>query len=397
MATREEQNHEDGSRELLMGQEGYYPNISEHLGVENAILPLFQKTHVKKLGEKERELLASNLDAKLFTAVMKQLLTDDDVVEVASQRGLLIKFKIKPFMSHSESAIVEVEAPEFASVKFLKRRFFKASLFRNTYLEMDQYSLYSEQNPRSGEIQSVELEDCEQNTFEKLLFNIGFRAGNTYLIKVKLQPSSNDKEQQNTMLRESAAQGRSIFSQYGFSDDPEIKKRQELLQGKAREEADKIFEIVGGEEQPSQRTSPAKKAKPSPAKPALEPLNLIEYDSTPGKRKTRAATQEEKKENEQTEQGTTGRRNLGKWQIEETRCLIRGCEEFNFSWREIQSKYSGNGIHPERTQVDYKDKWRNIKRCINLKTEPRGFKMDDYDKEQIRALMKEEKNKEAKK
>jgi hypothetical protein len=32
-----------------------------------------------------------------------------------------------------------------------------------------------------------------------------------------------------------------------------------------------------------------------------------------------------------------------------------------------------------------------------LKTEPRGFKMDDYDKEQIRALMKEEKNKEAKK
>jgi hypothetical protein len=73
----------------------------------------------------------------------------------------------------------------------------------------------------------------------------------------------------------------------------------------------------------------------------------------------------------------------GRWTAAEVDFLIRGFKECMKDgssrniWTAIHEKYSAKGISECRTTVDYKDKWRNLRRTALKNASPRYVKLTE--------------------
>ena len=325
------------------------------------VLRPVEKKHFSAL----QELSPAELDG-----LIQQVRTDDELVNYASAKGLLMTFRIST-MAMELPVIVHV--PEFATVKFLKRRIFREKLVDGDLIWIDKFQLryLSHENDTT-----TILQEKGPQTLEKLLIDYGFCRGGDYELRLKSQYSNNDEEQQQRMLEESVnARSTLAFCNVPLSDNPKIRERQEkLMQGAASVPPTSPLRAV---QSPSSRhtsvhNSPTQYGRVPSQLPILS-MDMVDNLDDPAPLMEITESQEKKKG--------------GSWNVKEVAYLIRGIKKHGTaSWSKIAGEYSGKGIDPRRTTVDYKDKWRNIVRAVNKECPARQFHLSEDVIQWIRSL-----------
>lgn len=94
------------------------------------VVPLLPPVRPDPLNAAAIQALNSHLNAAEQNQHLQSIRLDDAVMEVASRRGLLARFTVHALSFSSGVPDLVVEAPEFATVEFLKRRIFRAKLQR---------------------------------------------------------------------------------------------------------------------------------------------------------------------------------------------------------------------------------------------------------------------------
>lgn len=314
-------------------------------------------------------------DAQSHDHTLRLLAFDDRLAELASQRGLLVKFVVKRVGTNAAIPIAVVDAPEFMTVEYLKRRIMKARLINEgRYLNPGMFMLRATQiDPATNTSRLVELTSRGPGGEEVFLSDLGFEAPGSYEVLIASAPVANDREQQNRML--AAAGGSNLMSAGPVSPDRQAYRS--LLTAAA-----------GGD-------GGANGTVPRPAAPRI-PTKKIH----PEQARRQSDAQFISPARQQAGVGTGGgvppsgdkvRRPKCPWQPDEVESLIEGIQAFGTSWAEIHGKYTRGDpprIDPRRTQVDLKDKWRNL---VKLVTEPglkpRGMDITDDLKTTILRLM----------
>lgn len=318
------------------------------------VAPLLKSPRPRQDGDTLSKLSAiasKYFDPQAQDQFFNEVQGDDELAEVAYRRGLLATFIITPPSTASGSSpSFEVEAPEFASVEYLKRRITKKRLLLSKELyKYDCFILRQAPSREStGELKILD-EKMPSTNIPMLLFNLGYRGGETYHISMLSRAKSSDQAQQQSMLQAAATAGAQKVMPLA---DPVLREYQELLYGKSlepapvaraataiRQVANSIIpppvDVAGtAPNRPLGRTGPA--PLPSPEVMASRANgNFVQVARSP--RQARA----------------------GRWSSKEIEALVGGVQTFDYSWAEIKRGFPDE-IDQRRSAVDLKDKWRNL-------------------------------------
>jgi hypothetical protein len=350
------------------------------------------------------EALMATQDAQAYNEHLRTIRMDDALAEVASRRGLLARFVLRTAHADPSRPQLAVEAPEFATVEYLKRRIMKAKLMRKEVragreacgarrsaarvrgalvgrprrrpawsqtldpacawltLSLPPFlaPLAPTPTPRlnpqlllpqkfvlkrlAGQVLQ-ELPSLSPARDEVLLFNAGFRAGATYELFLSSARATTDAEQQRALVGGAGRRGAGA-GPAGGPLDPLRAQHLALLQGPGPG--------------PAPRSAPraAATAAAEPAAAGLYGAARVGSVADEGGGGGAAALQE-------CGQSPGGRLQprRQRWQPEEVEALVGGVQALGASWALIKQRCSGPGrIQERRTQVDLKDKWRNLVR-----------------------------------
>ncbi|KAG7666963.1 hypothetical protein Ndes2437A_g08655 [Nannochloris sp. 'desiccata'] len=298
---------------------------------------------------------SKHLDPQAQARFFNEIQVDDELAEVAYQRSLLATFIITPpSMASGPSPPFQVEAPEFASVEYLKRRITKAKLLISEELYVyDRFALRQANFPgreSTGELKVLD-EKMPSTNIPMLLFNLGYRGGETYHISMISRARSTDQAQQQNMLQAAATAGAQKVMPLA---DPAARAYQELLYGVPLERAPVVRAIpaapvrqVASEVIPAPvggaGTTPNKSLGLTGPAPLPSPevmtgranVNHVQVARSP--RQPRA----------------------GRWSADEIEALVGGVIEYKCNWAEIK-RVCPDTIDQRRSAVDLKDKWRNL-------------------------------------
>ena len=142
-------------------------------------LPLRPMQKEAKLSEHAVAVCVNRMDCQEHSLLMQQIEKDDELSEIASCRGLLVKFVVRAlsFSGNEENASIEVQSPEFADVGFLHRRIMKEKLQKDlVLLEPNKFRLRLLHSDRR-----IESETLNKHEY---LFSLGFRAGGKYELEM---------------------------------------------------------------------------------------------------------------------------------------------------------------------------------------------------------------------
>ena len=291
-----------------------------------------------------------HLDAQFLDRFIKEVQADDHLADVAYRRGLLVNFVIYTLPGNQRP--LQIEAPEFASVAYLKRCIFKYKLLNNGFCPLERFDLRKRNNADVAGTSNDQIPLHEDTLgIPTLLVDLGFFAGNTYELSIISHPQPAIEEPEERLK----LQGVAYYSPTKVipSENPNVRKYQELLQGTqlAGNFAPPLIEGASpGAGIPIPRGAPntAGVAGASPRPGALQsPATAGEGSDAPGRspRQLRA----------------------GRWSAEEVEALVWGVQAFGPIWSTIWHNLGGRGIDSRRTPVDLKDKWRNL---VKLSSDP---------------------------
>jgi len=299
-------------------------------------LPLLGAISVAPLTQEAAQTAVKHLDAQSHAMYMHDIMADDQLIEMGSQRGLLVRFTVRMSVSTSRPEMIVV-APEFCGVDFVKRRIFREKLLLGEFLPPHRFALKGPAHaPTDLNAAGSSMEKLPEETdkgIPSLLFNLGFRAGGDYEVEITSVPVSTDKDQQETMLRGITQGG--TGAAMPLSSDPDARRYQVLLETKA------------------QNIKP-----PSPLPPPVATAPE-ENDLGPGGSVGAANGVVAAAPPRTAAPIGSPRQRAGRWLPGEVDALIRGVQAYGYLWRKILDEYSGV-FHPNRTSVDLKDKWRNL-------------------------------------
>ena len=390
---------------------------------------------MKKLADAAAKYLNAE-DHSIFIAEMQ---ADDNLIEVAYQRGLLVHFIVRG-MSPSQSPL-GVDVPEFATVSFLKRQIVKVRLLSsNEYCPVERFSLRRPvSHGMTTENADTELPLISSLRLPILLFDLKFFGGKTYPINmISKRVEEGDTLQQQAMLQR-ASTGAMAVTHMATSTNPEAMRYQELLHAAdfpvksprqrvniavpppgvrppvaaAALASAAVVVAAAGNSRPVSPAGAAAAAACTDARVASTPQRQrpsIDVASTPlvlpnlspphprppssavtmtvagagagagaGARRGRA--------------GAAGSSKARKWTVSEIEALVGGVQAYGYMWKEILENYGGHYINPCRTTVDLKDKWRNLgKIAKNPEKQTRSIDISDEVKVTILRLVQEHEN-----
>lgn len=237
---------------------------------------------IKPMTQKERETLSKRLDPIEMEVLMKQFNTDDEIVRIAHKDNKLIKCSV-----HISTAMASVmfQVPEYESVKFMKRRLVKYGLGTGVFLSsIDRIYLEVQSDDNTG-IETMILPETDVDMLECFLYNLGFRSGNEYKIRMAFKSNQGDQVAEQTLIEE--AKSRDLphaITNLPLNDDPQIKAYQQTLQNSLHDNVE--YQVLSSMKskvnaKPSKATERSRKPKLSARKWTQERLNtFIEYVTT---------------------------------------------------------------------------------------------------------------------
>jgi hypothetical protein len=290
-------------------------------------------------------IASKHLDAQAQARFFHEVQMDDELAEVAYQRGLLVNFVITPPSTASGSSPpFQVEAPEFATVEYLKRRITKAKLLLSEELFVyDRFALRQAHFPgreSTGELKILD-EKMPSTNIPMLLFNLGYRGGETHNVTMISRSGTNDKAQQDNMIREAVTANAQRLVPLA---DPAARAYQALLAGVPVDLPPVITSVPEARHGANGAIAAAPAVYQAPA--PLPPPEALAMN------------------NNALQLRSPGNQRIGRWSATEIEALVGGVEA-KMSWGEIRRAFP-NEIDPRRTPVDLKDKWRNlVKVCLD--------------------------------
>ncbi|KAL4450212.1 hypothetical protein ABPG77_010881 [Micractinium sp. CCAP 211/92] len=348
------------------------------------------------------------LDPASHDLHMRLLRFDDQLAELASRRGLLVRFVVQHSARSGGGARQEpllVEAPEFMTVEYLKRRVARAKLQLGEVLPTARFVLRSH-GPGSGggpadsagasggtsssgaAGRAFEDLPCSlPNGDEVFLASLGYEVPGPYELLLASAPQTSDLEQQEQLLA-----GVSTQVAPRRQPQPPVPVRgarlgfRALLQAPAAEEhqglpaggstgGDASGRQAGGAPAAGQSSAgPRRWLSPVPTGQAASNSRA---GSAAGARggPNRSGGSGSASEGGWPEGAAQPRRQGGRWGPDEVAALVEGVQAFGTSWAKIHAAYVRSGrISQNRTQVDLKDKWRNLARAVarGAGPQPRG-------------------------
>lgn len=305
------------------------PNADDE-NQENQIL----QEQIQESTRKAIEILSLNLDCQQQAEFVKQMEEDDIDEAIACEEEVFIMFVVKGLREELQDPTpppLEVMAPFYQSVSYLKRRVTKAFLFqRGQYCPPNRFDLRSTvdvQSLEQGYRQQV-LPETSETGLKVRLRDLGFEKGLVYELRLTSAPVvDQDRTDQEEMLKNVAALSRG--PKLVRSNKPQISNYQDLLH------------------------APENVPPPQKGPSALS----IEAPSGPVQRKNARG---------------------GPWSPEEVEALINGVQIYGqSSWARILNRFRGNPMDPKRTGTDLKDKWRNVVKAASNPAKARAQGLSD--------------------
>ncbi|KAL6786072.1 hypothetical protein ACKKBG_A01285 [Auxenochlorella protothecoides x Auxenochlorella symbiontica] len=124
---------------------------------------------------------------------------DDELALLSARRGLQVRFVVKALRTYMPLSEMVVEAPEFATVEYLKRRIFRAKLQRGEYLPASRFVLRKRVMDGSHVLGMDSIPSRSSSGDEVFLFNEGYMAPGMFEVFIQSAPSSGDRERQARM------------------------------------------------------------------------------------------------------------------------------------------------------------------------------------------------------
>uniref|UniRef100_A0A1D2A8J9 Uncharacterized protein n=1 Tax=Auxenochlorella protothecoides TaxID=3075 RepID=A0A1D2A8J9_AUXPR len=288
---------------------------------------------------------------------------DDELALLSARRGLQVRFVVKALRTYMPLSEMVVEAPEFATVEYLKRRIFRAKLQRGEYLPASRFVLRKRVMDGSHVLGMDSIPSRSSSGDEVFLFNEGYMAPGMFEVFIQSAPSSGDRERQARMpvlasphaaqdmplhLVHLDSEGHASFRQMLQSVDPGMgylpAGAQTMVEPRQSQEG-----MGMGLNLPMAHGSLLLNQQ------FLDPA-YISGEEQPG---AQAGGSQE------TRFSARNRRQTGRWGPDEVQALIEGVREMGTSWTQIHTAYVRSGrINERRTQMDLKDKWRNLVRLV---------------------------------
>lgn len=241
------------SRDFDSGREGN-PTVRRRMSAKEDQDPNRKSLLIGPLTQQERDVLSEKLNPVEMNALVKQFNTDDEIVRLG-QRYSLAKFSVHFSIAMST---VLFEVPEYETVKFLKRRLVKYGLGKGVFLSsIDRIYLESKEDETTG-IQKMLLEERDTNMLETFLYNLGFRGGNLYHLRLGFKSNKGDDVVEKTLIEE--AKSRDLPSAiHGIpcDDNPDVEDYQKILQGDHVDDVQ--YDVIASE-----------KHEPPPAEPTTK-------------------------------------------------------------------------------------------------------------------------------
>ncbi|PSC74212.1 Ribulose bisphosphate carboxylase oxygenase chloroplastic [Micractinium conductrix] len=375
-------------------------------------------------------------DAAAHALHLRLLRFDDQLADLASERALLVRFHVRPLWGRAaqEEELV-VEAPQFLTVEYLKRRVARAKLQRGEVLQTSRFVL-RKRVESSGATDgaadgaggaSAAAGRCLEDLLSALpggdevfLAALGYQAPGPYELFIASAPQTTDLEQQEAMLADleppprpqqawaagaaaaaaAAGSGSGVRATAARSAAVAAARHsfQALLQqspGAAQQEQ--------GEQQQAQSSAggtvdmrgtaavAAAAAAASPAWPARRAPTLpFESAAQPRRAAAAAAGSDDLWQHEPPRRSSGGGGHKSRWGSDEVSALIEGVALHGHSWARIHAEhvYGTRRIASHRGQVDLKDKWRNLVKRVGLPAQrARGADLTGDQLEAIREIV----------
>ncbi|KAI3429727.1 hypothetical protein D9Q98_010042 [Chlorella vulgaris] len=349
--------------------------------------PELEPCAVEVLSARALAVLARQ-DAAMYDQHLRLMRFDEALADLASRRGLLVRFHVKSMGPLNGQAELVVEAPEYMTVEYLKRRVVKAKLQRgDRLLSTARFMLRKRLSGSSsgGEAASgtEELPCVTPAGEEVFLFHLGYRAPGPYQIFIGTAAQTSDREQQEAM-RESLLTD---------AHNRQQQRQQHHAAAAAAAMAAQPAEVVHARlRYQALLEAPGSVSAVQPVQPQRERLlpeaqqSVSPADSQGNSRSLPLASM-------QAAEGAgsvapdvppqpavyvESRRQLARWTPGEVAALIAGVQMHGTHWSAIHEVYTPTGcINPARTQGDLKDKWRNIVRVVCMGRQDRSHGLTD--------------------
>jgi len=225
-----------------------------------------------QLTQREHSILDSHLDAGEKETLMAQIDLDDEQVKYAEGKNLLIKFTVHLLTAMKS---YDVWVPEWESVKFLKRRMFKAVLYDGSFLRnLHTFQLkMMEADPADQDVSLGEGDTIHEVVSDGLADSCMFHyklkpdtPGDSHHYRLDMILSgvtANNKNMQEAMIEE-AKNRKAIASiaDTSLADDPMLRSYQLLARNDASVQDDLQATILHTEP-PKRKAAAPKRAKAS--------------------------------------------------------------------------------------------------------------------------------------
>jgi len=206
------------------------PKIDEQEApaVEEQRVPSRDSLLIKPLTQKEREVLSRKLDPIEMEALIKQFNTDDEIVRIGHRYNKLIKCSV-----HISTAMSTVlfQVPEYETVKFTKRRLVKYGLGKGVFLSSIDTIYLEVQSDNDTGIETMIMPETNTDMLECFLYNLGFRAGNQYKIRMAFKSNKGDQAAEQDLIEDAKKRDTpNAITDLPLNEDPQIKMYQMVLQ-----------------------------------------------------------------------------------------------------------------------------------------------------------------------
>ncbi|GAB4822586.1 hypothetical protein N2152v2_009632 [Parachlorella kessleri] len=400
-------------QDAAMMQQQMSLQLDQDLPLPGRVVPKLPAKPTDQLNSLAMQTLASQ-DAASHDQYLKLLRFDDQIAELASRRGLLVRFLIKSVKTYQPQPEMVVEAPEFMTVEYLKRRIMKAKLLRGEFVNPIRFILRKKILNENNDLVGMEDVASREPTGDEIfLFHQGYEAPGPYELFIASVPQTTDREQQERILGLHPQQAQQHGPDPGAVDASRL-SYQQLLQAPGMPGAAGAGQLAGmaAASGAMQQLGPHGEMPASSAALGMEMPGVLDQQQAvslhsgmlaggglpmvqampvlDGTQQMYGLAHEEGGSVAGlTEKSPKPRRQTGRWMPEEVEALIEGVTLFKTSWAQIYERYVvTNKINSKRTQVDLKDKWRNL---VKLVTDPnkhaRGMDLSEDQRQTILRLV----------